>query len=55
MAAADVVIRSQSLAAVFPIALGGERPRSDAGRQLFARGLELLEPEYRTFLSYSNR
>jgi phosphoserine phosphatase len=54
MAAADVVIRSQSLAPVFPIALGGERPRSDTGRQLFARGLELLEPEYRTFLSYSN-
>jgi phosphoserine phosphatase len=54
MAAADVVIRSHSLAPVLPLALAGERPRSPAARDLFERGLDLLEPEYRAYLSYSN-
>jgi phosphoserine phosphatase len=55
MAAADVVIRSASLAPVLPLALGGEPPRSQGARELFGRGIDLLEPEYRAFFSYSNR
>jgi phosphoserine phosphatase len=52
--AADVVIHSASLAPVLPIALGGQQPRAVAARELFDRGRELLDPEYRAFLSYSN-
>jgi phosphoserine phosphatase len=53
VAAADVVIRSQSLAPVLPLALGGEAPRSQAARALFSKGLDLLEQEYRAILSHS--
>jgi phosphoserine phosphatase len=51
--AADVVIRSHSLAPVLPLALGGERPRSQAAATLFDKGLTLLEQEYRAFLPYN--
>lgn len=54
VAAADVVVRSPSLAPVLPLALGGERPRSAAGRALFDRGVELLEPVYRAALPHLN-
>jgi phosphoserine phosphatase len=50
VAAADLVIRSASLAPVVPLALGGERPRSRAGLELHDRGLELLEQHYHEFL-----
>ncbi|MGH7447531.1 MAG: HAD-IB family phosphatase [Longimicrobiales bacterium] len=40
--AADVVIRSQSLAPVLPLALGGELPRTAEHRMLFELGLSLL-------------
>lgn len=52
--AADVVVRSLSLAPVLPLALGGERPRSESARALFARGLELLDLEYRDSLHHLN-
>jgi phosphoserine phosphatase len=52
VAGADVVIRSASLAPVLPVALGGEPPRSRDRTELYNRGLDLLEPEYRAFLSY---
>jgi phosphoserine phosphatase len=51
---ADVVIRSPSLAPVLPLALGGDPPRSEPARRLWARGLELLDPEYRAFLRTPN-
>lgn len=51
---ADVVVRSHSMAPVLPLALGGERPRSEAARALFARGLELLDQEYRDSLHHLN-
>jgi phosphoserine phosphatase len=54
LAGADVVIRSHSMAPLLPIALGGEPPRLPAARSLFDRGLDLLEQEYRAFLSYPN-
>jgi phosphoserine phosphatase len=54
VAAADVVIHSHSLSPVLPLALAGERPRSEAGRQLFERGVELLEPNYRAALPHLN-
>jgi phosphoserine phosphatase len=54
VAAADVVIRSASLAPVLPLALGGEPPRSAASRRLFDRGLDLLEQEYRAFFPFTN-
>lgn len=41
--AADVVIRSRSLAPVLPIALGGEPPRAVEHRALFERGVSLLD------------
>lgn len=53
VAAADVVIRSASMAPLLPLALGGEPPRSAAAQPVFDRGLALLEPEYRAFLPLS--
>jgi phosphoserine phosphatase len=52
--AADIVIHSQSLAPVMPLALGGERPRSRAGRAIFDKGLQLLEQHYHGFFQHSN-
>jgi phosphoserine phosphatase len=54
VSAADVVVRSHSLAPVLPLALAGERPRSQAGRALFEKGVELLEPNYRASLPHLN-
>jgi phosphoserine phosphatase len=51
--AAEVVVRSASLAPVLPLALGGAPPRVAAVRPLFDRGLALLEPDYRRFLEYT--
>jgi phosphoserine phosphatase len=42
-AAADVVIRSPSLAPVLPLALGDEPPADAAARALYERGVALLE------------
>jgi phosphoserine phosphatase len=52
--AADIVIHSHSLAPVMPLALGGERPRSRAGRAIFDKGLELLDQYYHGFFAHSN-
>lgn len=52
--AADVVVRSRSMAPILPLALGGEPPRSGPGRSLFTRGLELLDQEYRDSLHHLN-
>jgi phosphoserine phosphatase len=52
--AADIVIHSRSLAPVMPLALGGERPRSRAGRAIFDKGLQLLEQHYHGFFQHSN-
>jgi len=41
--AADVVIRAPSLAAVVPLALGGQTPHSAAARAVFQRGLSFLD------------
>jgi phosphoserine phosphatase len=53
MAAADFVIRSHSLAPVLPLALAGEPPRVSSARELFERGLDLLDPEYRAFFHFN--
>jgi phosphoserine phosphatase len=53
--AADVVVRSASLAPILPLALGGERPRSKDARALFERGVALLDPMYRERLPNLNR
>ena len=45
-AAADVVIRSSSLAPVLPLALGGAAPARADARALYEKGLALLEREY---------
>jgi len=45
MAAADVVIRSRSLAPVLPLALGDAPPRDPAARSLFDRGLAMLSAD----------
>jgi len=50
MAAADVVVRSQSLAPVLALALAGEKPRLPEHRALMRKGLELLDEEYRAYL-----
>jgi phosphoserine phosphatase len=55
MAAADVVVRSQSLAPVFALALAGEQPRLPEHRDLLAKGLELLDEEYHAFLPTPNQ
>jgi phosphoserine phosphatase len=54
VAAADFVVRSASLAPVLPLALAGEPPRMGASRELYERGLNLLEREYRAFFPYFN-
>ena len=46
VAAADVVIRSRSLAPVLPLALGGEAPRDARALPLYHKGLELLVAVY---------
>jgi phosphoserine phosphatase len=46
VAAADVVIRSASLAPLLPLALAGEPPSAPAALPLFRRGMDLLDPEY---------
>jgi phosphoserine phosphatase len=52
--AADVVIHSRSLAPVMPLALGGERPRSRAGCEVYEKGMALLEQHYHGFFAHSN-
>jgi phosphoserine phosphatase len=46
--AADVVIRSRSLSPVLPLALGGSAPRSKEHRELFERGVSLLDTRDRS-------
>lgn len=55
LAAADFIIRSRSLAPVLPLAVAGATPRESASRDLFERGLDLLEPDYRAFFQYPTR
>lgn len=50
-AAADVVVRSRSLAPILPLALGGRAPGNPAARALYERGLALLEPGVRRHLT----
>jgi len=47
---ADLVVRSQSLAPVFALAMAGGTPRLPEHQALLAKGLSLLEAEYREFL-----
>lgn len=54
VAGADVVIRSRSLAPVLPLALGGQRPADAAVADLFDRGIDLLEEQYRSLVQYSS-
>lgn len=51
---ADVVVRSQSLAPVLPLALGGAPPVHAKHRTLFDRGMSLLDVRDRNRLSQSN-
>ncbi|HEX6307386.1 MAG TPA: HAD-IB family phosphatase [Longimicrobiales bacterium] len=51
---ADVVIRSQSLAPVLPLATGGAPPRAAKHRPLFERGLALLDARDRGRLTHLN-
>jgi phosphoserine phosphatase len=51
VAAADIVIRSASMAPVLPLALGGTPAGSDEVARLARRGMELLEPRYRALLT----
>jgi phosphoserine phosphatase len=53
VAAADVVIRSASLAPVLPLALAGEAPRDPAALSLFRKGLDLLAEVDRASLIHS--
>ena len=46
VAAADYVIRENSLAPVLPIALGGQRPASAAAQAIFDRGVDLLGTQH---------
>jgi phosphoserine phosphatase len=48
--AADVVIRSASLAPVLPLALGGEPPREADALALYRKGVDLLDDVYRSCL-----
>jgi phosphoserine phosphatase len=50
VAAADVVVRSPSLAPVLALALGGRTPRHAQSRALYEKGIELLESLYRSYL-----
>ena len=45
VAAADYVIRENSLAPVLPIVLGGKRPAAAAAQELFDRGVALLSSQ----------
>jgi phosphoserine phosphatase len=45
VAAADYVIRDNSLAPILPLALGGRRPASVAAQELFDRGIAFLGPQ----------
>lgn len=53
VAAADVVIRSASLAPILPLALGGEPPRAAEALSLYRKGLDLLDDVYRSSLFHS--
>jgi phosphoserine phosphatase len=55
VAAADVVIRSASLAPVLPLALGGEPPRAAAALPLYQKGVDLLDDAARSSLFPSTR
>jgi phosphoserine phosphatase len=55
VAGADVVIRSPSMAPLLPLALGGQPPRAADARELYERGLALLEQEYRAFLEQTKQ
>ena len=46
VAAADYVIRENSLAPVLPIALGGQRPANVAAQAVFDRGVDLLGTQH---------
>jgi phosphoserine phosphatase len=46
VAAAEYVIRENSLAPVLPLALGGRRPASAAAQEIFDRGVALLGPQF---------
>ena len=46
VAAADYVIRENSLAPVLPLALGGRRPASATAQVIFDRGVELLGSQF---------
>ena len=46
-AEADIVIRARSLAPIYTLAVGGERPASPSARLLYDRGLQLLHPRDR--------
>jgi phosphoserine phosphatase len=46
VAAADYVIRENSLAPVLPIALGGQRPAAAAAQEIFDRGVALLGTQH---------
>jgi hypothetical protein len=37
-----------------PLALGGERPRSRAGCEVYDRGMALLEQHYHDYFPHSN-
>jgi phosphoserine phosphatase len=50
VAAADIVVRSASLAPVLALALAGERPRHSAAQGLYDKGLDQLESVYRSYL-----
>lgn len=50
-AAADAVVRANSLAPILPLALGGEAPRDGAARTLFERGLSMLDAAARSVLT----
>jgi phosphoserine phosphatase len=53
MAGADIVLRSESLAPVLPLALGGAPPRVPSNRPLFDRGVALLDADVRRYLGYT--
>ncbi len=48
--AADIVVRSSSLAPVLALALGGQPPRLPAWKKLYDQGLDQLEAVYRSYL-----
>jgi hypothetical protein len=51
VAAADIVVRSASLAPIFALALGGQKPRITASLPLYEKGMDLLESVYRSYLA----